>query len=93
MDGRKNNRGTPGNKGGRPPKADELKLIEQMDALAAPAEVWESLLKLVRKGDVQACKLWLAYRFGQPKQSIDHTTGGNPFPSPHIVFTDAGDND
>ena len=29
MDGRKNNSGTVGNKGGRPKKADELKLIEK----------------------------------------------------------------
>lgn len=71
MDQRKNNKGTIGNKGGRPPKADEIKIIEAMDAIAAPAKVWEALFRKVEEGDTQAIKTWLNYRFGMPKQTID----------------------
>ena len=76
MDKRKNNKGTVGNKGGRPPKADEIKLIEQMDAVAVPEHIWRKLYERCNKGDVAAIKTWLSYRFGMPKQSIDHTTDG-----------------
>ena len=31
---------------GRPPKADEIKIIEQMDAIAVPAKIWKALLDL-----------------------------------------------
>ena len=31
MDGRRNNKGTKGNKGGRPSKAEEMHLIERLD--------------------------------------------------------------
>lgn len=76
MDGRRNNKGTPGNKGGRPPKAYEIKLIEQMDAIAAPSEAWAALWGKVQEGDTQAIKTWLEYRFGKPKQQLDVTTDG-----------------
>ncbi len=33
MDGRVNNRGTKGNKGGRPPKADEQEIIDRLSPL------------------------------------------------------------
>lgn len=56
---------------GRKPKADEIKIIEQMDAVAAPKEVWQRLFNKVKEEDVQAIKTWLGYRFGQPKQTID----------------------
>lgn len=61
---------------GRKPKADEITIIEKMDAIAAPDEVWAALLGKVREGDTQAIKTWLAYRYGQPKQQIDATTQG-----------------
>lgn len=73
MDKRKNNKGTVGNKGGRPPKADEIKLIEQMDAVLIPEKVWEALACKVVDGDVQAQKTWLQYRFGMPKQIVEQT--------------------
>ncbi len=61
---------------GRKSKADEIKLIEQMDCILAPEEAWEALAKLVRSGDGMAVKTWLSYRFGMPKQAIDLTTDG-----------------
>jgi hypothetical protein len=71
-DGRRNNGGhsTKG-KAGRKPKADEIRLIETMDAVKAPKEVWEALAKKVDDGDTQAMKSWLSYRYGMPKQSVD----------------------
>lgn len=79
MDGRKNNKGTKGNNGGRPPRVAEIQLIEQMDAIAAPAEAWAALWVKVQEGDTQAIKVWLSYRFGQPKQSVDLTNNGESF--------------
>ena len=61
---------------GRKPKADELKIIEAMDAVLAPDTVWQSLAELVTAKDVAAIKIWLSYRFGMPKQQTDITTNG-----------------
>ena len=71
-DGRKNNGGN--KNAGRKPKADEVKLIEQMDAVMVPLEVWQALAAKVESGDVQAQKTWLSYRYGMPKQMIEQTT-------------------
>ena len=70
---------------GRKPKADEIKLIERMDAILAPDEVWKKLAALVKEEDQQAIKTWLAYRYGQPKQNIDHTTQGEKINQPQIT--------
>lgn len=72
MDKRRNNGGHPTN-GGRKPKADEIKLIEQMDAVMVPHEVWQALANKVKDGDVQAQKTWLGYRYGLPKQIVEQT--------------------
>jgi hypothetical protein len=67
---------------GRKPKIMEVKLIEQMDALAAPQQIWDALLYKCQQGDTQALKLWLSYRFGLPKQQIDLTTNGEKIAPP-----------
>ena len=67
---------------GRPPKADEIKLIEQMDAVAVPAKIWAALLDRCENGDTQAIKTWLNYRFGMPRQQIDVTTLGEKVTPP-----------
>ena len=67
---------------GRPPKILEVKLIEQMDALAAPQQIWDALLYKCQQGDTQALKLWLSYRFGLPKQQIDVTSNGEKIAPP-----------
>ena len=71
-DRRENGGARPG--AGRKPKADEIKLIEQMDAVMVPLEVWQALAAKVESGDVQAQKTWLSYRYGMPKQMIEQTT-------------------
>lgn len=59
---------------GRKPKADEISIIESMDAVLIPQEVWEKLADKVKENDVQAIKTWLSYRYGMPKQTIDQKT-------------------
>jgi hypothetical protein len=70
-DGRKNNGGH--KTAGRKPKADEIKLIETMDAIAVPDSVWRMLYAKVLDSDVQAIKTWLQYRYGMPKQIVEQT--------------------
>jgi hypothetical protein len=67
---------------GRPSKADEIKVIEQMDAVAVPEKAWEALWGKCQEGDIQAIKTWLNYRFGMPKQIVDVTTQGEKISPP-----------
>jgi hypothetical protein len=82
MTTKKENRGGPRPNSGRPPKILEIKLIEQMDALAVPEQIWNALLYKCEQGDTNAIKLWLSYRFGLPKQQIDITTNGEKIAPP-----------
>jgi len=56
---------------GRPAKADEVKLIERLDAIIDKDEAVGKLGELVTKGDIRALQLYLSYRYGKPKESID----------------------
>ena len=67
---------------GRKPKVLEVKIIEQMDAIAVPEKIWLALLRKCEEGDTQALKLWLAYRLGLPKQQIDITSNGEKIAPP-----------
>lgn len=67
---------------GRKPKIQEIKIIEQMDAISVPDEIWKALLYKCKEGDTAAIKLWLSYRFGLPKQQIDVTTNGQNIAPP-----------
>ena len=78
----KKQRGGPRPNSGRPPKILEIKLIEQMDAIAVPNEIWKALLYKCKEGDTAALKLWLSYRFGLPKQQIDITSNGENIAPP-----------
>jgi len=83
MDKRKYNGGhSTAGKAGRKPKADELKIIEKMDLAIDADNVLIKLKELIEKGNLQAIKLYLQYRYGQPKEQIDvttETTGGIDF--------------
>jgi|TARA_B110000977_G_scaffold119341_1_gene153796 hypothetical protein len=70
MDNRKNNGGAREG-AGRKPKAQEQKLIERLDAIIDTDEALAQLGKLVAKGDLRAVQLYLSYRYGKPKESID----------------------
>ena len=78
----KKQRGGPRPNSGRPPKILEIKLIEQMDAIAVPDQIWKALLYKCQEGDTAALKLWLSYRFGLPKQQIDITSNGENIAPP-----------
>jgi hypothetical protein len=67
---------------GRKPKIEEIKIIEQMDAICVPDKIWEALLMKCAQGDTNALKLWLSYRFGLPKQQIDVTSNGEKIAPP-----------
>jgi hypothetical protein len=67
---------------GRKPKIQEIKIIEQMDAICVPDKIWEALLMKCAQGDTNALKLWLSYRFGLPKQQIDVTSNGEKIAPP-----------
>jgi hypothetical protein len=73
MDKRKNNGGKRENSG-RLKKDDVISLIETMDAIAVPNDVWLKLFDKVKENDVQAIKTWLSYRYGMPKQTVDNNT-------------------
>ena len=67
-DGRKNNSGTLGNNGGRPPKSDEIALIARlspMDNLAL-----KLLNDKLEEGDMAALKMFMEYRWSKPKQEV-----------------------
>ena len=68
-----NKRGGARDGAGRKSKIDEITLIESMDAVLVPREAWEKLASRVNDGDVNAIKVWLSYRFGMPKQTIEQT--------------------
>jgi len=68
MDKRKYNGGHPTN-GGRKPKADEQKLIEKLTPLEPIA--FKALDKALKDDQWWAVKLFMEYRYGKPKQTID----------------------
>ncbi len=70
MDKRKNNGGAREG-AGRKPKAQEQKLIERLDAMIDKDIAVGKLGELVVKGDIRALQLYLSYRYGKPKESID----------------------
>jgi hypothetical protein len=67
LDGRKNNKGTKGNKGGRKPKSEEQQLIERLTPMADTAH--EQLKKAIDDGEQWAVRLWFEYFYGKPHQS------------------------
>jgi len=71
MDGRKNNKGKVGNKGGRPSKADEVNLIEKLSPLEDAA--FQALKTGVEKGDFKFVQLYYNYYAGKPRETRDIT--------------------
>ena len=71
MDNRKNNKGTIGNKGGRPSKAEEVAMIEKLSPMEDKA--YEALKKGVEAGDFKFVQLYFNYYAGKPKETKDIT--------------------
>jgi hypothetical protein len=76
MDNRKNNKGQIGNKGGRPSKAEEQKLIDKLSPLEPLAHA--KLKEAIEGGKDWAVKMYFEYMYGKPKQQTDLTSGGEP---------------
>jgi len=86
MDKRKNNKGTKGNKGGRPSKAEEQKLIENLTPMNAKA--LEALKEGLDKKEQWSVKLFFEYFYGKPQQRVDVTTNDESLNMPIITFID-----
>ena len=71
MDNRKNNKGTKGNNGGRPAKADEQKLIEKLTPLMPKA--YKALESGLDEEQPWAVKMYFEYMYGKPAQTINQT--------------------
>jgi len=71
MDNRKNNKGTIGNKGGRPSKAEEVAMIEKLTPMADKA--YKALEQGVENGDFKFVQLYFNYYAGKPKETKDIT--------------------
>jgi len=69
MDKRKNNGGH--SNGGRKSKAEEFKLIEQLDKLKDPIWAIKKMFEHIENGSEKMLEKYLAYRFGMPKQIIE----------------------
>ena len=87
-DGRKNNKGTIGNKGGRPKKADEIKKIEMMDAVCPPEKAWKALFSKVESGDTKAIQFWIEHRFGKAPAKVDVTSNEQTINIPPINWVE-----
>ena len=86
MDKRKNNKGTIGNKGGRPSKAEEQKLIENLTPMNAKA--LEALKEGLDNKEQWSVKLFFDYFYGKPQQRVDVTTNDESLNIPIITFID-----
>lgn len=62
-------------------KFDYQNMIESMDDVLPPNDVWAIVANHIHGGDLKAIELWVKYRFGAPKQSIDVTSGGERLPA------------
>lgn len=76
MDGRKNNRGTKGNKGGRPKKVAEQKLIEALSPMAETA--YKGLERALKDGEPWAIKMWMEYYHGKPHMQVREADEESP---------------
>jgi hypothetical protein len=90
MDGRSNNKGTIGNKGGRKGKAEEQKLIEHLTPMSGIA--LEALQEGIKGKQQWAVKLYFEYFYGKPQQRLDITSNEETINLPLITFIDTESN-
>lgn len=64
---------------GRKPKADEVAFIERLDNVIDSDDAIKQMRALILDGNFNAIKLYLEYRFGKPKDSLDITSNGQGF--------------
>lgn len=65
---------------GRKPKAEEVKLAEKMDAYLSPEELWQTISNKIKKEQCKdSIKLWVNYRYGMPKQTVESDVAVSTF--------------
>ena len=69
MDGRKNNGGH--KTAGRKSKAEEMQLIEMLNAHIDKDEAIKKLKVMIDEGDFKAIQLYMNYMYGKPKETKD----------------------
>ena len=57
---------------GRKSKDEELKIIERLDNIIESDDVIRSLKNLIKDCNFNAIKLYLEYRYGKPKETIEN---------------------
>lgn len=77
MSKNKNGHGGRRKNSGRKPKSTEIELIERLDNIIESDAAIKQLGKLINRGNFNAIKLYLEYRFGKPKDSVDITSNGD----------------
>lgn len=74
-DGRINNRGTKGNKGGRKPKSEEIKLAEQIRNVIDDETLLQKLADMAvddkNRNQYKAIELLTGYLYGKPTQRVE----------------------
>jgi hypothetical protein len=90
-DGRKNNGAKKGvyQGQGRKPKADELKLIEELSIYDDIAK--KCLEDGIRDGNYQFWNKFMEYRYGKPKERVDVTSNDETLNLPIINFVKTED--
>ena len=89
-DGRKKNGGARAGSG-RKPKAKEQELIEKLQPHDDVAI--NTLIDLVKSGDVRALTLFMNYRFGKPKETVAHEISDDSVQVPVISWIKKEDGD
>lgn len=57
---------------GRKPKADEIAFLDKLDNIIDSDEAIEKLKELIQDNNFPALKLYMEYRFGKPKETIEN---------------------
>jgi hypothetical protein len=94
-------KGVSGNPKGRPKLPDLSQamaaiLADEKDGKTALDAILAALRAKAAKGDVRAAQLLLDRGYGKPKETIDHTSGGEKIVAPPIAWVDTrakGDSD
>ena len=69
---------------GRPPKADEQKLIEKLSQFDELAQ--ECMINGIKDGNYAFWNKFMEYRYGKPKERMDITTNEESLNIPIIKF-------
>lgn len=86
-------KGQSGNLKGRPKLPDLSQamaaiLADEKDGKTALDAILAALRMKAAKGDVRAAQLLLDRGYGKPKETIDHTSGGEKIAAPPIMWVD-----